>query len=49
MAESVRSSGVKQVPLSQIRNDLSRFLPDARGEEKVITRNEGLSGSRPPD
>jgi len=30
---------VKQVPLSEIQNNLSRFLSDAQGEEIVITRN----------
>ena len=39
MAATIRRSGVKQVPLSEIQNNLSRFLSDAQGEEIVITRN----------
>ncbi len=39
MAQSVWRSGVKQVPLSEINNDLSRFLREAEGEDIVITRN----------
>ena len=39
MAAIIRRSGVKQVPLSEIQNNLSRFLSDAQGEEIVITRN----------
>jgi prevent-host-death family protein len=30
---------VKQVPLSEIKEDLSRFLREAESEEIVITRN----------
>jgi hypothetical protein len=40
VAQAVRRSGVKRVPLSEIRSDLSRFLREAEGEEIVITRNE---------
>jgi prevent-host-death family protein len=51
MAQAVRRSGVKRVPLSEIQNDLSRFLHEAEGEEVVITRNGKpaglLSASRP--
>jgi prevent-host-death family protein len=39
MAATIRRSGVKQVALSEIRNNLSRFLSDAQGEEIIITRN----------
>jgi prevent-host-death family protein len=35
---------VKQVPLSEIQNDLSRFLREAEGEEIVITRNGQPAG-----
>jgi prevent-host-death family protein len=35
---------VKQVPLSEIQNDLSRFLREAEGEEVVITRNGKPAG-----
>jgi prevent-host-death family protein len=38
MAQAVWRSGVRQVPLSEIQNDLSRFLREAEGEEIVITR-----------
>jgi prevent-host-death family protein len=30
---------VRRVPLSEINNELSRFLREAEGEEIVITRN----------
>jgi prevent-host-death family protein len=35
---------VRQVPLSEIKNDLSRFLREAEGEEIVITRNGKPAG-----
>jgi prevent-host-death family protein len=44
MAQAVRRSGVKQVPLSEIQNDLTRFLREAEGEEVVITRNGKPAG-----
>jgi prevent-host-death family protein len=44
VAQSVQRSGVKQVPLSEINNDLSRFLREAEGEDIVITRNGKLAG-----
>jgi prevent-host-death family protein len=44
MAQAVRRSGAKQVPLSEIQNDLSRFLREAEGEEVVITRNGKPAG-----
>ena len=44
MAKSVRRSSVKRVPLSEIKNDLSRFLREAEGEEIVITRNGKPAG-----
>ena len=44
MAQAVRRSGVKRVPLSEIRSDLSRFLREAEGEEIVITRNGKPAG-----
>ena len=44
MAQAVWRSGVRQVPLSEIRNDLSRFLREAEGEEIVITRNGKPAG-----
>ena len=35
---------MKQVPLSVIKNDISRFLREAEGEEIVITRNGKPAG-----
>lgn len=35
---------MRQVPLSEIQNDLSRFLREAEGEEIVITRNGKPAG-----
>jgi prevent-host-death family protein len=35
---------VKRVPLSEIKDDLSRFLREAEGEEIVITRNGKPAG-----
>jgi prevent-host-death family protein len=35
---------VKQVPLSEIQNNLARFLSEAQGEEIVITRNGKPAG-----
>ena len=44
MAQAVRRSGVKQVPLSEIEKNLSRFLNEAEGDEIVITRNGKPAG-----
>ena len=35
---------MKQVPLSEIEQDISRFLREAEGEEIVITRNGKSAG-----
>ena len=35
---------MKQVPLSEVQNDLSRFLHEAEGEEVVITRDGKPAG-----
>ena len=35
---------MRQVPLSEISNDLSRFLREAEGEEIVITRDGRPAG-----
>jgi prevent-host-death family protein len=35
---------VRRVPLSEIKDDLSRFLREAEGEEIVITRNGKPAG-----
>lgn len=39
MARAVRKSGVKQVPLSEVKDDLSRYLREAEGREVAITRH----------
>jgi prevent-host-death family protein len=44
MANAIRRSGVRQVPLSEIKDDLSRFLREAEGEEIVITHNGKPAG-----
>ena len=44
MAKAVRRPNVKRVTLSEIQNDLSRFLHEAAGEEIVITRNGEPAG-----
>lgn len=44
MASTIRRPGVRQVPLSEIKNDLSRFLREAEGEEIVITRDGKPAG-----
>lgn len=38
MARAIRRSGMKRVPLSELKDDLSRFLREAEHEEIVITR-----------
>jgi prevent-host-death family protein len=35
---------VRRVPLSEIQNDLSRFVPEAEGGEIVITRDGKPAG-----
>jgi prevent-host-death family protein len=47
MARTVQKSGMKgtkEVPLSQIRDDLSRFLREAETQEIVITRHGKPAG-----
>ena len=44
MAHTVRKSGMKQVPLSEIKDDLSRFLREAETQEIVITRHGKPAG-----
>jgi len=44
MAKAVRGSGVKRVSLSELKDDLSRFLREAKSEEIVITRNGKPAG-----
>jgi prevent-host-death family protein len=44
MARRVRKSGVKEVPLSEIKDDLSRYLREAETQEIVITRHGKPAG-----
>ncbi len=44
MAGAIRKSRVKQVSLSEVKDDLSRFLREAEKEEIVITRHGKPAG-----
>lgn len=44
MARSVRKSGMREVPLSEIKDDLSRFLREAEKRQIVITRHGKPAG-----
>ena len=44
MARTFRKSGVKEVPLSQIKDDLSRYLRAAETQEIDITRHGKPAG-----
>jgi prevent-host-death family protein len=44
MARTVRKSGVKEVPLSEIKDDLSRYLHEAETQQIVITRHGKPAG-----
>jgi len=44
MAGTVRKSRVKEVPLSEVKDDLSRFLREAEKAEIVITRHGKPAG-----
>ena len=44
MARTIRKSGVKEVPLSEIKDDLSRYLHEAERQEIVITRHGKPAG-----
>ena len=44
MARTVRKSGMKEVPLSEIKDDLSRYLREAETQEIVITRHGKPAG-----
>jgi prevent-host-death family protein len=44
MAGSVRKARIKEVPLSEIKDDLSRFLREAEKQEIVITRHGKPAG-----
>lgn len=36
MARAVRESGMKEVPLSEVKDDLSRFLREAETQETTV-------------
>ena len=44
MARTIRGSGMKEIPLSEIKDDLSRFLREAEKQEIVITRHGKPAG-----
>jgi prevent-host-death family protein len=44
MAAAVRKTRIKEVPLSEIKDDLSRFLREAEKQEIVITRHGEPAG-----
>ncbi len=44
MAGAIRKSGVREVPLSEVKDDLSRFLHEAEKREIVITRHGKPAG-----
>jgi prevent-host-death family protein len=44
MARTIRKSGMKEVPLSEVKDDLSRFLREAETQEIIITRHGKPAG-----
>ena len=44
MARTIRKSGMMEVPLSEIKDDLSRYLREAETQEIVITRHGKPAG-----
>jgi prevent-host-death family protein len=44
MARRIRKSGVKEVPLSEIKDDMSRYLREAETREIVIARHGKPAG-----
>jgi prevent-host-death family protein len=44
MAGTIRKSPMKQVPLSELKDDLSRFLREAEKSEIIITRHGKPAG-----
>ena len=44
MASPVRKSKMKEVPLSEVKDDLSRFLREAETQDVVITRHGKPAG-----
>jgi len=44
MARTIRKSGMKEVPLSEVKDDLSRYLKEAEKAQIVITRHGKPAG-----
>ena len=44
MAGAIRKSKMKEVPLSEVKDDLSRFLREAETQDVVITRHGKPAG-----
>jgi len=44
MARPIRKPGVNEVPLSEVKDDLSRYLREAEEREVVITRHGKPAG-----
>jgi prevent-host-death family protein len=44
MADAIRKSGVRQGPLSEVKDDLSRLLREAEKQDIVITRHGKPAG-----
>jgi len=44
MTRPIRKSRVKKVPLSEVKDDLSRYLREAEDQEVVITRHGKPAG-----
>ena len=44
MAGTTQKSGVRQVPLSEVKDDLSHFLREAEKQDIVITRHGKPAG-----
>ena len=44
MAQAIRRTRVRRVPLTEVEGDLSRFLHEAEGGEIVITRRGKPAG-----
>jgi len=45
MAGTIRKSQMRQVPLSELKDDLSRFLREAEKQEIIITRHGKPAGA----
>jgi prevent-host-death family protein len=44
MARTIRKSRMREVPLSEVKDDLSRYLREAESQEIVITRHGKPAG-----